>query len=160
MNIKIRTNIIHDINSNIKIPPALWATGGLERSCQSSCQSSNQLYQLYIQPTLPTLHPINSSNFTTNSTTKFPGGVVYPSSFLLPGLQNRPAARTRRLPYSTLLPSWSSSFFHHFFNMFLIDFGSILAPKMAPKSTKNPFKIYLKTRSKKSLLLGPIFHYF
>ena len=107
---------------------------------QSLNPSSNQLY-------FPT-----SSNFA--------GGVVYPSSYLLPGLQNRPVALSRRCLYPTLSPSWSSSFFHHFPTCFFIDFASILAPKMIPKSSKIQSNIYLKTCSEKSLLLGLIFHRF
>ena len=101
--------------------------------------SSNQLY-------LPT-----SFNFLPSSiqlylptSSNFPGGVVYPSSYLLPGLQNRPVALPRRRLYSTFSPSWSSSFFHHFsntfFHRFWLHLGSQNGSQIHQKSTKNRSK--------------------
>ena len=101
--------------------------------------SSIQLY-------LPT-----SSNFLPSSiqlylptSSNFPGGVVYPSSYLLPGLQNRGAERTRRHLDATFWPSWSSSFFHHFsntfFHRFWLHLGSQNGSQIHQKSTKNRSK--------------------
>ena len=121
------------------------------------CNPTSPLGDRWSRTFVQSLNPSsNQLYFPTSS--NFPGGVVYPSSFLLPGLRNRGADPTRGRQYSTLSPSWSSSFFHHFFNMIFIDFASILAPKMAPKSSKIQSKIYLKTCSVKSSLLGPNFH--
>ena len=78
---------------------------------------------------------LSSSAPSSNS-----GGMVYPSSFLLPWLQNRPGARWRSRQYAICSPSWSSSFFHHhFFNTLFIDFDSILDPNLEPNSLQKRF---------------------
>ena len=65
-------------------------------------------------------------------------GGVYPSSFLLPGLQNPPAALCRSRLYPTFSRSWSLSFFRHFFNTlfyrFRIHFGAQVGTKIVPTS--------------------------
>ena len=107
--------------------------------------SSNQLY-------LPT-----SFNFLPSSiqlylptSSNFPGGVVYPSSPLLPGLQNRGAELPRRLLYSTFSPSWSSSFFHHFSNTvfyrFWLYLGSQNGSQIHQKSIKKGVGKMMKKR--------------
>ena len=84
-------------------------------------------------------HPPSLQLFLSSSTpSSNSGGVVYPSSFLLPWLQNRPGALTRSRLYTFFSPSWSSSFFLHFPNTLFFDFGPILDPnlvhfKIAPK---------------------------
>ena len=79
--------------------------------------------------------------------------MVYPSSYLLPGLQNRPVALTRRHLYSTFLPSWSSSFFHHFSNTFFRRSWLHLGSQNGSQIHQKPFK----NRSKN--LIGKT-HYF
>ena len=75
---------------------------------------------------------------TSPSNAFYIGGGVYPSSYLLPWTQNRGAEWGRSHLYPTFSPSWSSSFFHHFFNTrlcwFWLHFGPQLGAKMAPKS--------------------------
>ena len=96
------------------IPPALWATGGLEPSWNP--------------------HPnIHSTPFPPTSL----GGGVYPSSFLLPGLQNWPADLGHGRPYAIIAPFWPSSFFHYFFNTLLCWFWLDVGPNLEPKSLKN-----------------------
>ena len=89
-------------------------------------------------PQLPT------SSLILPTSSNFLGGVVYPSSYLLPWLQNRGAESTRRRLYSTFLPSWSSSFFHHFsntfFHRFWLHLGSQNGSQIHQKSTKNRSK--------------------
>ena len=79
---------------------------------------------------------------TTSS--NFLGGVVYPSSYLLPGLQNRGAEWSRARLYAISSRSWSSSFFHHFsntfFHRFWLHLGSQNGSKIDPKSSKNRSK--------------------
>ena len=79
-----------------------------------------------------TQHPFNP--ISSNS----PGGGV---PFLLPRVQNPGVECGRSLQNPFLLPSWSSSFFHHFSNLllyrFLLHFGSQLGAKIVPKSVKN-----------------------
>ena len=69
--------------------------------------------------------------------------MVYPSSYLLPGLQNRLVAGWRRHRDSTFSPSWSS-FFHHFsntfFHRFWLHLGSQNGSKIHQKSIKNRSK--------------------
>ena len=85
-----------------------------------------------------------TSSLILPTSSNFLGGVVYPPSYLLPGLQNRGAESTRRRLYSTFLPSWSSSFFHHFsntfFHRFWLHLGSQNGSQIHQKSTKNRSK--------------------
>ena len=120
-----------------KIPPALWATGGLEPS----------------------------RNQSTNQVIKYSGNLVLEEWFTPPPTSS-PGSKIVRsravvVAYFRLFRDLGRHrFFIIFPTPFLIDFGSILAPKMAPKSTPNRQKIDPKTRSKNYRLLGPIFHRF
>ena len=82
------------------------------------------------------IHPFNSYNSLYCT-----GGGVQPSSYLLPWTQNGGAKCTRSHLCPIFSLSWSSSFFHHFFNTILyrfwLHFGPQLGPKIAPKSIKN-----------------------
>ena len=92
------------------------------------------------------------------------GGGVYPSSPLLPWLQNRPVAWIRSRLFSTFSRFWSSSFFHHFPNTFfhrcLLHLGSQHGSQIYQKSSKSRSKNLIKKLTTFGIDFSSIFNGF